>query len=338
MLRTRIYSHAHQDTGYGRAARDMLTALDRAKGMELEFRQVGAPGARDDIPGRLHRPIETPDVVIVHTLPGDCSRVLELEGLLQGEGPKLVAYTTWEALTMPDVIADSLLENFDQVWVPSKATQAAFAPLPGAGPRLAKTTRVIPHCYDEHAGFPAILPRESMGISPTSPDPSRFRFYWVGAWTARKNPMGLMRAFALAFGPDDHVELIMHSPGCTTDMFIAALAQTGLEQAQLPAITLSNRFMDATALASLHRNVDCFVTAARGEAWNLPAFDAMLAGRHVISQYGLGSDEYLARTTAELTDGWEAPAHVDVELTSWAACARRAPRACRRGRCGSSRT
>jgi hypothetical protein len=40
----------------------------------------------------------------------------------------------------------------------------------------------------------------------------------------------------------------------------------------------------------------------------------MLAGRHVIAQNGLGSDCFLADTSADLVCGFEAPAQVDV---SW---------------------
>jgi glycosyltransferase involved in cell wall biosynthesis len=189
--------------------------------------------------------------------------------------------------------------------VPSASTAASLAT---ALPRTSahgepEMIRVIPHCYDD-------------SVDPTapasSPDAERFRFYWVGAWTARKNPGGLIRAFALAFGPGSSAELVLHSPGCSIDTFVAALAATGLGQHELPTITLSNHHVTEAAVGELHRESDCFVSAARGEAWNLPAFDALLAGRHVITQYGLGSDEFLVNTSADLIDGWESPAQVDL--------------------------
>ena len=40
-----------------------------------------------------------------------------------------------------------------------------------------------------------------------------------------------------------------------------------------------DRYIDDQALFALHAKSDCFVSASRGEAWNLPAFDAMLAGK-----------------------------------------------------------
>jgi glycosyltransferase involved in cell wall biosynthesis len=314
----RYYGHFQLSTGYGHAARELARSLDAAL-VGLELITVGPRPQGWEPEGdmsELYVPWlergagwlgSDPDVILVHTLPGDCHRVLELAGLRRGAGPKLVAYTTWEALTAPLEVVQPLYDCFDEVWTPSQASAQALGVngLHGSGrdrESAASRTRVIPHCYNDSR--PEVEPEYS--------DPGKFRFYWAGAWSARKNPGGLIRAFALAFYPGAKVELVMHSPGCSMDVFVAALAATGLRQNELPPIVLSNQHLSDAALATLHRGADCFVTAARGEAWNLPAFDAMLAGRHVISQYGLGSDEFLVDTSADLIDGWEAPAQVDV--------------------------
>jgi len=307
-VRVRLYSHLQQGTGYGRAARELARALDVAR-VELDLRTVGPCGSdwSPETEGLPSHEIPDPDAVIVHTLPGDCHRVLEIEGLQRGAGAKLVAYTTWEALTAPPELLQPLVESFDQIWVPSAPTAAAFAT---ALPRTSahnepEMIRVIPHCYDDSLALP----------ERKYADEHRFRFYWVGAWTARKNPGGLIRAFAHAFTPGSSAELVIHSPGCSMDAFVAALAATGLEQRELPSIVLSHQHLTEKSLAELHAEADCFVSATRGEAWNLPAFDALLAGRHVISQYGLGSDEFLVGTSADLIDGWESPAQVDVSFS-----------------------
>lgn len=311
-MKIRYYSHAHLTTGYGRAALDLIMALDRAH-VRLEAVTMGPrpPDVPWPIPGDLCEPIPDPDVVIVHTLPGDCHRVLETEGLKRGAGPKLVAYTTWEALTAPEQIVQPLYDSFDEVWTPSQASARALGAngLHGSGrdrESAERRTRVIPHCYDSEAVRP----------SDEYFDTGKFRCYWIGAWSARKNPGGLIRAFASVFYPDSRAELVLHSPGTSMDVFVAALAQTGMSQRELPKIILSNQQLAPSALAALHQQADCFVTAARGEAWNLPAFDAMLAGRHVISQYGLGSDEFLVDTSADLIDGVESPSQVDVKFAS----------------------
>ncbi len=308
-MKLRYYSHAHLPTGFGRAALDLGIALNRA-GAQLEVVTMG-PRPADipwPIPADMIDPIADPDAIIVHTLPGDCHRILEAEGLRRGEGTKLVAYTTWEALTAPHEIVQPLYDSFDEVWVPSTPVARALGAngLHASGrdrESAEQRTRVIPHCYDEQL----VRPPEEYFDSETP-----FRFYWIGAWSIRKNPGGLIRAFSSVFHPASRVELVLHSPDTGLDTFVAALAQTGLAQDELPKITLSNQHLSGASIAAMHQQADCFVTAARGEGWNLPAFDAMLAGRHVISQYGLGSDEFLIDTSADLVDGWESPAQVDL--------------------------
>lgn len=295
-MRIRYYGHLQQETGYGRAALDLASALSRA-GHQIDVRTIGPRPEAWAPPAELAGGPGVVDAVIVHTLPGDCHRVLELEGLRRGTGPKLVAYTTWEALSAPPHLVGALIAGFDQVWVPSWATAAAFK----ADELGGESVHVLPHCFDESFYRPLAAWNGFV-----------YRFYWIGAWTARKNPSGLIRAFSRIFGPADPVGLVLHSPGCSPSSFAQALAETGLDQADLPLISLSNRSLSSDEIAQLHVEADCFVTAARGEAWNLPAFDAMLAGRHVISQRGLGSDDFLQHTTAELVNGWEAPAMVDV--------------------------
>jgi glycosyltransferase involved in cell wall biosynthesis len=320
----RYYGHFQLPSGYGHAARELAKALDAAD-VEQELVTVGPrqPGWEPEDLAELYVPAldrgpahpVDPDVAIVHTLPGDCHRVLEAAGLRRGAGPKLVAYTTWEALTAPLDIVQPLYDCFDQVWTPSRASALALGSngLHGSGRDRARAelvTHVVPHCYDDSE----VRPSGSDGNSEEFR--RKFRFYWVGAWTARKNPAGLIRAFAHAFYPGADVELVLHSPGVSLDTFVATLATTGLEQDALPPIVISTQYLTWGSLARFHAEADVFVSAARGEAWNLPAFDALLAGRHVITQYGLGSDEFLADTSADLVDGWEAPAQVDVTMAS----------------------
>lgn len=292
----RYYGHMQQRTGYGRAALDMARALQRA-GVTLDVRTIGPPG-----PQPFSACDGTPDAVIVHTLPGDCTRVLRATGLGRGDRPRLVAYTTWEALSAPSEITEALFSEFDQVWVPSGANAAALCPRQRPCPQL----HVIPHTFDER------IIRDAR----PSKDSKLYRFLWVGAWTARKNPLGLIRAFALAFTAQDQVELVMHSPGCSLETFAHALASTGCDQADLPRMTLSAQSLDDEVMSVLYASADAFATASRGEAWNLPAFESLLAGKHVITQYGLGSDDYLLNTSADLVDGIESPAQVDVTVTS----------------------
>lgn len=303
-MRVRYYGHVGQQSGYGRAALDNCHAL-LAAGVSLEIRPIvpkGAAGVRipdDRIRACCKRDDELgqADIVIVHDLPvsvpetADAALGTAKEDCVEA---KWIAYTTWEACTAPGGVTTPL-NRFDEVWVPSIANRNAFQAIPNC--------RVLPHAFDETS-----LERRRAPWAKVEP----FRFYFIGAWNSRKNPTGLLRAWAHAFTRSDNVELVLHSPGVTANQVALGIAMTGLSPDEMARITPINRYV--TDEFAMHSGTDCFVTAARGEAWNLPAFDAMLAGRRVIATGGLGSDDYLSGTNADLIDSYRVPASVDIRM------------------------
>jgi hypothetical protein len=83
----------------------------------------------------------------------------------------------------------------------------------------------------------------------------------------------------------------------------------------MPTIRLSNEWLPDAGVRAFHENADCFVSAARGEAWNLPAFDAMLYGRQIIVPFSHGSDDYLKYSRARRVTTTPAPAFGNVQAT-----------------------
>lgn len=299
-MRIRYYGHFGERTGYAVAAEHYLAALSRA-GAYVEAVRLNDPNGlnTDGVPHPWSIDCETIDAVIVHTLPMDCARVLErIEFVMKTGGdsrpePPCIAYTTWEALTIEHDISLELQMAFDEVWVPSEASANPFRdqPEPGGEPNVF----VVPHCMPE-ADF-------LVENHPKRNPEGRFRFYWSGAWTARKNPGGLIRAFCHAFRPnhpgyEGDVELYLHSHGTPVDAFAAELAMCGIDRDHLPRIVMNNDYLDDDTMKILHARGDCFVSAARGEAWNLPCFEALVQRKHIITTENLGSDDYLGNTSA----------------------------------------
>lgn len=314
-MRVRYYCHAGQETGYGRAATELAIALVEA-GVDLTLHPLNpslshfVEGPAAALASRVSDIAGPADAVIIHTMPLDCQRVVE-SLLLDHERPRtIIAYTTWEGVTAPPLVIDAL-RNFHDLWVPSIATADDIL----ESTMAAMNPYVLPHTFTPRA-HPTARPNGSLD--------ERFRFYYVGAWTVRKHVHGLIRAFAHAFQPEEPVELVIHSPGVSTESFLAALVQTGLEQRHLPSIVLSNRHVAEDRLWQLHEQADCFVTATRGESWNLPAFEAMLSGRMVIAPGGQGHDDFLfGEDDDEMTDAYRVasvhqPAFVDVEMAEQA--------------------
>jgi glycosyltransferase involved in cell wall biosynthesis len=309
-----------------------------AAGIELEIRPL-MPYEHLDLDRADVLPLATrirrddemvePDVVFVHTLPFDCERVVKIAGFVERDGEstyrtphslhsRLVAYTTWEGMSrVPPQFVRSLYSGcFQHVYMPSRSNVSRM--LDGiraaALPSIPFEVGVLPHAFD-----PAIIPKLRGPKSPAAPD--RYRFYYVGAWNGRKNPAGVIRAYISAFEPTDNVELVMHCAHCSDVEFIITAHSSGLERHQMPKIDWHGGFVSDEEMWALHRDADCFVTATRGEAWNLPAFDAMLAGRHMIVPTGMGHDDFLLPgtggiegTSVSAYGGMIMPAQGDVRI------------------------
>lgn len=297
----RYYGPVGIPSGYGYAANETCMAILSA-GLDLEIQTYNPnpDGTINQLPARYaplvpcirsdgDPPTPDPDIVIVHTLPRDCARVLAVAQIRDlYPRAKCVAYTTWEtAAPIPEPLAQGL-RAFDQVWVPSRETWRTVAT---DGPD-ANSVYMVPHAFDE-----------SLDTAQEAPaaGPRPYRFYYVGAWTRRKNPEGVIQAYLRAFRLGDDVELVVQAAGARHEAcLLAMVAATGMPPSYLPKVVFDSERIADAALRALHARCDCFVTASRGEAWNLPAFDAMLARRHIISPEDLGSTDYLRDTSAWL--------------------------------------
>jgi hypothetical protein len=307
----RYYGHVGQQSGYAVAGAEMCMAILSA-GLNLEISTTGT-----ELPQRFgallpHIKDEAaltanPDVVIVHTMPLSCGQFLasrpELHCYDDGGGevivPLRVAYTTWEGASPASEAVVRALEGYHQVWVPSRHTRDILVQ---GGVPDAKVI-VVPHAYDE-TYWEVVEPEEAPEQRASDP----FRFYYIGAWTVRKNPQGVIQAFLRAFSRFDNVELVMQVTGAAQAQATMTQLATGIPQSEWPVVRVTSDRVSDLAILALHVYCDCFVSASRGESWNLPAFEAMLAGRHIIAPAHQGSDDFLAITSADLYGSRLAPA------------------------------
>jgi glycosyltransferase involved in cell wall biosynthesis len=309
----RYYGTVGAPSGYGKAANETCMALLEA-GIDLEIQTYGdgavqmlpqkyLPLARfvrnDDAPPR-----ENPDVVVVHTLPGDCGKVLEISRV-QTLYPRArcFAYTTWEGQSpLPRALGNALIK-FHGIWVPSRSTRERVLEN-GDWYAADDAVTVVPHAFDETAS-----------IDPAPPPPGTYRFYYIGAWTARKNVEGVIRAYLRAFSRSDDVELVIHaSRASPLAALLTMVSATGEDPQHLARVTFTTERVVDQGIEAIHRGCHCFVTATRGEAWNLPAFEAMLARRHIIAPHSMGSDDFLVDTSAWLYRSTIQPASGEVRL------------------------
>lgn len=266
-----------QKTGYAQAFHDYMLALHRA-GVSLKIVPIVECNTdnlderyAELIPLAARRSEQPPTTVLVHTVPEHAPEFIK--GI-----PKnvfTVAITTWETSEMPRSMKQAL-DAFDLIVVPSEFCANAML---GLGPKV----RIVPHCFDtEHWPAPEVPPAD---------DP--FVFYSVLGWSERKNPIGLLKAYLSEFSADDNVMLRLKLSSFSPEDITALSQATNIPPEELPEIDIVTDYLDHDDMVDLHHESHVFVTAARGEGWNLPAFEAALLGNPVISPDWGGQLEYL---------------------------------------------
>jgi glycosyltransferase involved in cell wall biosynthesis len=309
-MRVRYFCHWGKLTGYGRAARDYCAALARA-GVELDIVPYESLAATAGVGDRAISPepryawldhlVRTPDelvpadVEVHHTLP----RLLEAvtsEGWPAARGawgasPRRVAVTTWETDTFPAEYAQ-VLRAFHATIVPSTFCRDAISPDADR-----RAPFVVPHCFDPHFWNLDELAAVAGG------EPGPCRFYTIGAWSERKNPLGVLRAYLHAFTSDDNVQLLMLLSNPDFDAIRSTIARSGLPANLLPEIHVPDRVFSEQELLELHAGADCFVSATRAEGWGLGHFEAAIMGKWILTPTWGGHADFLRR-------GFEGPEHL----------------------------
>lgn len=147
----------------------------------------------------------------------------------------------------------------------------------------------------------------------------RFVFYTVGELNRRKNLTALLRAFHMEFSPDEPVVLMVkcgvlnQSPEDAGSHAQQIIATTKRELNLYPKTSLYSEeiiiteHLSETDMMRLHRTGDCFVSTSFGEAWCLPAFDAMGMGNTPICTDVGGVREFINNECGWLIPGKPTP-------------------------------
>jgi glycosyltransferase involved in cell wall biosynthesis len=125
-----------------------------------------------------------------------------------------------------------------------------------------------------------------------------FVFYFIGNGE-RKNLRALIIAFHLEFGRNEPVELVIKTSGNEQNIrqYIQGIKQElglypNIEQYKQEQIIVKH--LTEEELVQLHINGDCFVMPSRGEAWCIPALDAMGFGNIPVVTEGTGMSHFIS--------------------------------------------
>ena len=194
--------------------------------------------------------------------------------------------TAWELPGAPREWAP-WLERMDEIWVPTGFVQKAFEPIYD-GP-----IQIMPHCVDVDITY-------EYGRAHFGMDHDRFYFLFsfdYFSMPARRNPLGVLRAFQLAFPTgDEKVGLVIKSTSVKNQhpRIKAIIAKAAVEDAQ---IVILDRVMSRDEVLSLIRQSDLFVSLHRSEGFGLGMAEAMACGNIVIATDYSGSTDFISEQT-----------------------------------------
>lgn len=300
------YGFIHDMTGYSRASREYILALDKA-GVDVKvqpLQHVNVPAEKIRVPEgkqaeRINELIQKqiafnkPKVLIYHAQP---------DGLNVEEARQTYKYiiinTVWETTHIPNSWIEPS-NKVDAIFVPSTQNIEAFK-------NSGVTTPIFlaPHGSDIEDFSPD---NEALPISDIR---GKFSFLSVLGWQHRKAPEVLLKAFWQEFRADEPVTLIIKTQlgGNEREKQRTAVSQLlrwklsqgyGKETAEV--ILSTSNFTDEN-IQSLYACADAYVLPTRGEGVGLPFIEALSSGVPVIATGWGGQMDFLNEGNSYLVD------------------------------------
>jgi glycosyltransferase involved in cell wall biosynthesis len=212
-----------------------------------------------------------------------------------------VLYTMMETETVHASMIDLMNGLYHEVWTPTWWNAQAFKK---SG--LTVPTRVMPLGVNPHIYRPGqrseLPPCELLSTRRAGEEevPKGFLFIYCFLPSFRKGLDVLLPAFEEAFAEDPGVGLVLaitHRPSFLTDPDLDAPKKDYRSRIYTLAGNYSEREM-----ARLYRGCDAYVTASRGEGWNLPMCEASACGLPIVAPRNTAHAELLDDSTAYLFD------------------------------------
>jgi len=292
-----------EGTGWGNSAIDYILSLDSA-GVEVVCRPVKLNNRNPEIPNRIleleARDSSGCDICIQHVLPHH----MEYNSAFKKNiGLYFTETSSFEYSTWPNRI-----NQLDEGWVSCQQSLDASI---YSGVKI--PLKVFP--------IPTNISRFERSYEPLEiPEvKNSFVFYFIGEAIRRKNLVALIKAFHLEFSVNEPVSLViktnksnMSSEECHKHVSeICSQIKNNLKLYKQvddykKEIIITQRLTD-DQMMGLHRSCDCFVMPSFGEAWCIPAFNAMGFGKTPICTNVGGMADFLKSGGGFLVEGNSEP-------------------------------
>jgi len=205
--------------------------------------------------------------------------------LKSGEKELLYQYCVFEGTKIPTSWRQALNQDHIQaVITPSKHTKTACE---RAG--VHKPIHVVPHGVDTTTFHP--------DAKPTNPDPKTTTFLWHKGWAQGKNDRSglelFLEAYTQEFNKEDKVRaLVKINPTYAQKNYAQEIKNLQLKGPHTKTIYLVTDILTPDNLAGFYTSGDVFVASSKGDAFDLPALEAMACGLPVIYSTHNGHDDY----------------------------------------------
>jgi glycosyltransferase involved in cell wall biosynthesis len=293
-------------SGYDRITREFVRALV-ARGVRVQLTNLdgwSAPmpeGMRDMSFERLDAPTGA-DTVLQFVMPTHVQ---------PRPGARNVDYTMFEAETLPPSWA-YCARHADLIVVPAPAGHDTWTNSGVPADRV----RVAPLAVDG-AFFSG--PAEPLPLAlPDGRPVASFgtRFMHIGELRARKNQLGLLRAWLHATSRDDDAVLILKCPA--VPRMVARLGldvldmqrELGRSLGEAAPILLLPALLSDQQMLSLYASATHYISMSCGEGWDEVMMEAAVAGLHLITPRHTAYLEYLQDGDAEFIPAPLAPAEL----------------------------
>lgn len=282
--------HYGENTGWANAAKGLILSLDSV-GIDVVCRNIKLT-SKDNVPDRIQY-LETGDTnnvdfCIQHVLPHMMVSTDKFK--------KNIAYTVFETSNLKHHPWIKHLSLMSEVWVPCLDNKRD---LESCG---LHNTEIVHHAFDiDQYNIDNI---EEFDFSDYGID-SHYKFYTIADFTERKNIESIIKCFYCAFTRKEKVALVLkcHSAGHSKESLFNEIKKLNEKvQSELrlykndfeyPKIVIVAEHLSEKQILSLHKTCDCFVLLSHGEAWSIPAFDAMCMGNHPICSNFGGPKEFI---------------------------------------------
>lgn len=280
--------HYKEGTGWARATINNMLALNSLPDVDIVARNVRL-SKETEIPTEISemesKDLQNIDVCIQHVLPHHLIATQKFKkniAFFEGETDTIKFCGNWHQLLM----------CMDEIWVPCANNKNT---LTNDG---IKNVKIIPHAAD------LSLLKKMDGLNSRGLVQDNFKFYFIGEVNDRKNIKTIIRCFHSEFSPSEPVDLLLkvsHPSGpAAAHHFANKMSEevkNSLRIYSRPEVYKKEQivaeYLSDEDLRNLHNVCDCYLATSHGEAWNIPAFEAMAFGNTPICSKEGGALEYI---------------------------------------------